>query len=1414
MNHQDLYLGLDVGSVSVKAVLVDSGKRILHSAYRRHAGKPIESAAQLILELLDTSGCKEVRGLGVTGGGGKAFVERAGGVFVNEVVAQSMATRCLHPDVRTVIEIGGEDSKLIFMFHSSNEEKRETEKKDIFGDFAMNTVCAAGTGSFLDQQAARLGLSVEELGKLALQSKSPPRVAGRCSVFAKSDMIHLQQKGTPSKDIVAGLCHALARNFKSTVGAAREFEKPVSFQGGVAANPGIVQALETVLGLSAGELVIPEYFAIMGSIGAALIAEREAEEAWHLDALDGMTRYEAPKVRAAPKLVLSSKGTGEEETRAPFSFKQLDSSERVRAYLGIDIGSISTCLAVLDEDLHLLGKRYLMTAGEPIEAVKKGLREIGEEVGSKVEIASVCTTGSGRYLIADFVGADVVRNEITAQARAAVAIDPDVDTVFEIGGQDSKYISLQEGIVVDFEMNKVCAAGTGSFLEEQAEKLQVKIKEQFGDLALSAEAPSDLGERCTVFMESELVRNQQIGVPVQDLVAGLCYSVVHNYLNKVVASKRVGKNILFQGGVAFNDGVVAAFESVVGRPIKVPAHNEVTGAIGCALIAKENAPAEGSRFKGFSVADRSYDREVFECQDCPNHCEISKVSFEGEEPLYYGSRCEKYEKKENRKADSEVQDHFKERERLLHQLDRDPSPGKKRAGAPRVGLPQALHFHELFPLWYAMLNELGAEVILSGRTTKRVIHRGAEQSVAETCFPMKIALGHVLELLDQDLDFLFMPSVINLPTPDSELTDSFLCPYVQSLPYTFRSAVNPESRGTRVLVPKLHLQLGEELLVKRMRETAELLGCSDATLRKAVRKGLEAQRDFVKAREALGRQVLDGLREGERALVIVSRPYNGCDAGASMEIPEKLRRLGIQTLPMDCLPVEEAILPEEWKNMYWRYGQRILAAARLISEDPRLFPVYITNFGCGPDSFLMRYFRRMLGDKPCLVIEVDEHSADAGIVTRCEAYLDSLETGAKDAYEAGPSLRKVSYKKDVTRRTLYLPNMSCHAFALAAAFEGCGMKAEVLPEPDEEALEYGRKVTTGKECLPCVVTTGEMVKKAKSPDFDPDRSAFFMGGSGGPCRFGQYNALQRMVLDELGHKDVPIFAPNQSSSFFKDMGLPGRDLIRRCWRAVVASDLLEKCVREYRPYEVNEGQSERVFEESLEEICRALRAGEKMIPVLVRMRDRFAGVEREGVGEKPVVGIVGEFYIRQNRFSSQDLTGAIERLGGATWMAPSMEWFLYRNMRRGMRSWLDKDLKLWLNNLTKDWYMRREEKRFSKPFHGFLEYDEEPPAETILRLAAPYLDRSFEGEAIVTIGKAIDFLNKGLDGIVSVMPFTCMPGTVGYIIAKRVREDRGGFPYLNMVYDGMWQPTADSRLEAFMHQAKERHSGKRLQRSG
>ena len=1409
----DIFAAIDVGSVSVDVVVINAEKEILKADYLRHKGHPMRVAAATLQAVIDEYGAHNIRGLAATGNGGRVVASILGATFVNEVVAQTAATAKLHPEVRTIVEIGGEDSKLITMpaQPAAGREAGAAEGKAEMADFAMNTMCAAGTGSFLDQQATRLGLTIEKFGEQAVLSENPPRVAGRCSVFAKSDMIHLQQKATPMRDIVAGLCYALVRNFKSTVGSATKIIPPVAFQGGVAANAGIVKAMREVLELGEDELVIPEHFGCMGAYGAALSAQAGGASAPDWSKLPELSAYSHLGDKAALRPLKL-----EQSVIMPAAVTPPPAGQVTPAYLGVDIGSISTNVVVIDEAGNVLSKRYLMTAGNPIEAVRQGLREVGGEVGDLVDIKAACTTGSGRYLIADFIGADVVKNEITAQARGALAIDPQVDTIFEIGGQDSKYISLSNGAVVDFEMNKVCAAGTGSFLEEQAEKLGISIKGEFADLALKSQTPIDLGERCTVFMDTELMKHQQAGAATEDLVAGLAYSIATNYLNRVVARKAVGERIFFQGGTAFNRAVVAAFEMVTGKAITVPAHNEVTGALGCALIARESDTGQATRFKGFDLSERQYSVESFECPDCPNHCEINKVMVEGEEPLYYGSRCEKYDVDRRKRAKPTTPDLFKERQQMLLGLAVGPSANAKAKNGvlppapslqgggergPRVGVPRALLFHELYPFWRTLLTELGCQIVLSDATNKAIIHEGAERSVAETCFPMKVALGHVLNLVEtKQVDYIWLPSTINLPRPQEATTDSFVCPYVQSLCYTCQSSVDFEAFGVKVLKPAIYMQKGIRRRVEALEETARELGQTTVQLRRALEAAEAAQNEFEAAKQRRGQEVLSQLQPGQRALVVVSRAYNGCDQGANLEIPRKLREMGELVIPMDFLPLDQVQLPEDWFNMYWRYGQKILSAAQLVATDERLHAVYITNFGCGPDSFISRFFGERLGGKPFLLIEVDEHSADAGMITRCEAYLDSLDATKGRQYAPGRSF-KVNSIESTNQRTVLIPSMSPHAQGLAGAFEACGMPAEMLPDADEETLYWGRKYTTGKECFPCIVTTGDMVKYMVHHPEQRDHVAFFMGGSGGPCRFGQYNALQRMILDDIGYPDIPMYAPNQASSFYNELGIVGRKFLREAWRGIVAIDMVQKAQLELRPYEVTAGLTDRVAEQAVVTIRETIANSRDLLAAMRQIAEQFGAIELDRSQRRPIIGLVGEFYVRANAFSNQDVIRQLESLGAEVWTAPVFEWFLYRNFRRDMRARIDTDWKLVLKNKITDHVMRQDEAGLAAPMHGLLANAEEPSTDAVLEFAAPYLHSSFEGEAIMTVGKAIDFARRGLAGIVAVMPFTCMPGTVSNAILKRVREEEDGIPFLNMVYDGLEQATALTRLEAFVHQA-------------
>ena len=1377
-------IGLDAGSVSVKVVLLDASGGVLQRQYKNHRGHPLPVALEILKALAGGDDCA----LAITGSAGKLIAEIVGIEPLNEIVAQAYSTRKLHPHIRTIIEMGGEDSKLIVL----DEEGMK--------DFSMNSVCAAGTGSFLDQQAERLRLGIEEFSELSLRSRKPPRIAGRCSVFAKSDMIHLQQIATPVEEIVAGLCFAVARNFKGSIARGKSIVPAVSFQGGVAANKGMVRAFREVLELD--ELFVPPDFALMGALGAGLKAADEGTaSAFGLEALEEYVSSKRDSAPGHPPLLRGGDAFSEryvQRTRDVFHGLP-GTGTRVKAYMGIDVGSISTNVVVIDSEGKLLLKRYLMTAGRPIEAVRQGLRDTAAELGDVVEVAGVGTTGSGRYMIADFVSADIVKNEITAQATAAAFIDPAVDTIFEIGGQDSKYISIEDGVIVDFEMNKACAAGTGSFLEEQAQKLNVSVKDEFAECAFSSPCPSKLGERCTVFMENSLMANLQKGTPRNDLLAGLAYSIVQNYINRVVAGRRIGTNVFFQGGVAFNRSVVAAFEKFLGVNITVPPDHEVTGAIGMALMVMRHMLSTGkhhSSFKGFDRVERPYEISSFSCEGCANVCEINRVKVEGEKDLlFYGGRCEKYDI--NKKAAGGMPDLFHFRDELLWRDVREHAEqrhGRNAHGSRgTIGIPYVFYFNEYLPFWTTFLSRLGFTVEVSQQSNRHIVNLGLESALSEACFPVKVAIGHIRYLQERGVDTLFLPSFVDLRSGNDEYPLSSACPYTQSIPYVGRLAVP----GVEILAPVVDMSRGKKALADELKRVFKRYGIARKEIMKALAAAEQSQTDFFEALRRKGQEVLAGLNQ--KAIVIVGRSYSALERGMNLRIPEKIAALGMLAIPMDMLPLEDQTIAEEWPDMYWRSGQKMLRAARFLSGHDKLYPIVIGNFSCGPDSFIMKYFKEELRGTPYLHIEIDEHSADAGAMTRCEAFLDSIRhrIGASSAIH--PRKRRI-VQPSLKNRIVYIPPMTDHTYALAAAFERCGIDAEVLQESNRETVELGMKYVSGRECYPCALTTGDMLKKAFSRGFDASRSAFFMPGGAGPCRFGQYNVFHRKVLESVGMDDVPILAPNQDVGLYASLGMVNDDFALTAWKGIVAVDLLTKCLHEARPYERQKGSSDEVYRHHLERLVKSLSGRNGGLEdALKAVKRDFAGLPKTE-GRKPLIGVIGEIYVRNNRFANEDLVRQVEALGGEATLATFGEWIYYLNAMSIRRHRKATEFFAAAKDTLKNYFQTRIEKQQSAPFKKYLRTLHEPPTRLLLRHSGPYMPDTFEGEAVVSVGKSVALAHQGVSGIINAIPFGCMPGTIVAGVMQAFKKEYD-MPFITIPYDGTKSSTNEMLLEAFMDQA-------------
>jgi predicted CoA-substrate-specific enzyme activase len=692
---------------------------------------------------------------------------------------------------------------------------------------------------------------------------------------------------------------------------------------------------------------------------------------------------------------------------------------RIDAYMGIDIGSVSTNVVVVGATGPVIEEIYTRTQGRPIEVVAGALREIESTWGGKLNICGVGTTGSGRELIGELVGADTINDEITAHKTGSTFVGQTLlggrvpDTIFEIGGQDSKYISLQDGVVVDFTMNEACAAGTGSFLEERAEELDIAIKGEFAELALSSKAPIRLGERCTVFMERDVNSYMQRGADKADLVAGLAYSVVYNYINRVVRGRKIGDCIFFQGGTAYNDATAAAFSMVTGKEIIVPPHNGVIGAIGVALLArdkmqrvarsKKNISAyademerhgveTSSRFRGYDMEKVDYKLREFTCKGCSNDCQIQEFDVEGEK-TYWGDKCsDRFRKRTKSLKKPVIDDLMKFRNDLL--MDTSALP-QHPAGAPRVGIPLTMFAWSQLPMWRTFFAHLGFETVLSDPTNKKIIAASLQAVVAEPCFPIIVAHGHVANLAEKQVDFIFMPNILSLETRWRH-TEAHLCPWHQTLPFVTRRAPALACYADKFITPRVVFREGKNTLLRDLTEfmmnfePTRSMGLGKARLRKAIEAGYAAQQAFDRAIRQKGGQAMETLgRSNEPGIVLLGRPYNVHDAGLNLSVGQKLRDYyGVNVIPLDFLGTEDIDVRDINDSMYWNLGQHILAAAKIVGQHENLHIIYITNFKCGPDSFI-KHFVRTASGKPFLSLQFDGHSNDAGMMTRCEAYLDS-----------------------------------------------------------------------------------------------------------------------------------------------------------------------------------------------------------------------------------------------------------------------------------------------------------------------------------------------------------------------------------------------------------------------------------------
>jgi predicted CoA-substrate-specific enzyme activase len=1260
--------------------------------------------------------------------------------------------------------------------------------------------CASGTGEFFLQQLRRMNVTLEEAAQWAAV-ETAHHVSGRCSVFCKSDCTHATNKGVPKSQVTAGLCKMMANKILELL--KRVERRNIMVTGGTARNQMMIEYLQQEI----PGLIVPREAPYFEALGAALWA-LENETASFPGFADLFVK-EAVSFDSLPPL---------QDFATQVEFKSIETGT-IRSgdvcVLGLDVGSTTTKAVLMRKtDNAMLASVYLRTNGDPVGASRKCYRSILDQVQklvdpSAIAIVGLGVCGSGRQIAGLHALTNGVINEIIAHAAAAVYFDPKVDTIFEIGGQDAKYTYITNAVPSDYAMNEACSAGTGSFLEESAfETLGIKM-EDIAAVALKGKHPPNFNDQCAAFIASDIKNAIHEGVAHEDIVAGLVYSICMNYANRVKGNRPVGEKVFMQGGVCYNQAVPLAMASLVGKPIIVPPEPGLMGAYGVALEVRKRIDSElmpASRFDLDTLANRQvrYGKS-FVCrggkEKCDRRCPIAMIEVEGRKYPFGGACNRYYNLRHNVSYDTEKLDLVRTRQRLIFDKYGAKSPqesGKSFKG--KVALNRSFLVNSYYPLYSTFFSELGYEVVLPDHPSQE----GIEQRNSAFCFPVELAHGFFYRVLESDPapDYIFLPHFKAIPGEhnNNSSDQSQVCPLVQGetfyLQTTFRKKLEQLKRaGTKLLTPLLDLSHGLEDAKAPLLEAALQMGESRRSAGRAFEKALLKQMNCFAEFKAIGRQVLAELHADpdKFAVVLFCRPYNGFVEEAHMGIPHKFASRGIPVLPLDFLEFEKE---HSKRHMFWGMGKLIMKASRLVQRHPQLFGTYITNFSCGPDSFIVGYFRGVMERKPSLTLELDSHTADAGLETRVEAFLDIIQAyrqlvarkkiapkrrtfvPARTVLEDG--ITKVMTSSGETlpithpRVTLLIPSMGAMASeAFAAVLQGYGFHAKAHYPADEAILKLGRANTTCKECLPLILTTGTLLSYIRNGKRADEVLVYFFATGSGPCRFGQYYIFMEDLVKRLEIPDVALFALSSENSY---VGMD-HSFERRGWWAVVVSDVMED-IRSMLLANATDPQAAiAVFNDEWQKILSTLQKGDYNLleEQLRRAAGRLNAIAmKRPPNTVPIVTLTGEIFVRRDALSRQYLTERLAEKGFATICSPVSEWVTYCNymVAKGLNpdglSLMEK-LKLKLRNI----FQARYERRIKSILSGSGLIQAEPlDMESIINHATPYISRDLAGEAILTVGGSMTEVVSHSCGVIAIGPFGCMPNRISEAILTETMNSR------------------------------------------
>ncbi len=1464
-----IHVGLDVGSTTAKIAVIDAfTKELLFSCYERHSARQPECAARLLAKVAQTFPQAQASAM-VTGSGGTTIARLTNIAFIQEVVANSIAIDTLHPQTRCAIELGGQDAKMIFF---ADQEKTG---QHTVADMRMNGSCAGGTGAFLDEVATVLNIDPEDLNDLASLGQTLHSISGRCGVYAKTDIQPLLNQGIPKEDLALSTLHAIAKQTIGGLAQGIDIEPPVIFEGGpLTFNPKLIEVFAERLGLTPDDIIIPEHPETIVALGAALAVDafptqnsKEVDLNLCIKQLESYDAAADTHAKPAPPLFATEEELAAFRTRhARPSMKepQLKPGDTLRVYLGLDSGSTTTKMALLDEDGELIDSHYASNEGEPLDVAKRALISLRDKYrarGVELEVIGAGSTGYGELMFAQAFGCDYHVVETVAHAHAAQRLVPEVSFVLDIGGQDMKAIWMDKGIITDILMNEACSSGCGSFLQNFASTLDIPL-EHIAESAFASKSPAVLGSRCTVFMNSSIVTEQRHGKTPDDIMAGLCSSIIENVFTKVIRARnldQLGAAIVVQGGTFANDAVLRAFELHVGREVTRAPYPGLMGAIGVALLTKERmgekpGPSKGdgaaaakagcSSFIGFDALDDfDYTQESnLICPFCANHCNRTLITFANGTTWVTGGRCPKGDVVGDF-HDTEVREKLRE---AAHRIDSKPNLFNERErllfrswphkqvlpkNSITIGLPRVLAIWDTAPFWRTFFEALGFRVMFSHPSTRETYENGLSAVTSDTiCFPAKLVHGHVRDLAARKADRIFMPIITTVKPEATAATAESMCAVVKGYPMVMRSSDNPHERfGIPFDTPLFHWYTDQDRNKQLSDFMDKSFGISREHTLAAIAEADTSQLSFRTQLLERGAEVIAQTEaEGSFAVVLASRPYQN-DALVNHDLPRIFAEQGITAIPVDAVPgFTEVDLSKSLISIGNNYHARMLSGAILAAENPVLEYAQIVSFGCGHDAYLSDEIVRLMheiSDSTPLILKVDESSIEGPLRIRVRSFLETIATKRRmnrisDTRALNDPYPVKFEKADAAERTVLIPNTS-HAFSrmMAAVFAKQGIKAEALPIGREEAIRLGKKYVHNDICFPAQIVIGEALEALFSGKYDLEKTAVGMAKYIGDCRLTHYTALLRKALDDAGFSQIPIITNDDVDDHDIHPGFRMNLLSSmRIAFALPMIDVLEELLRKMRPYEKVAGSANAAFERALDELIAGIESGG--IQGMTRAFRKSIAIMKEVAYDRstprPTVLIVGEYLLNFHPGANHDVEDYLERNGfeiiEARMTDVIRKTYFYRHAQNREYG-INKPLSYKATYAIDDHFFDLAHSNCDRIAADHPLYEPACRMQDLVQASDDIVHHTFDaGEGVLIPGEILHHAKHGCRAFVILQPFGCLPNhVVGRGIVKDLKRRYPDAQILPLDYDpDVSFANVENRLQMLIMNARA-HVGEHLQ---